>query len=281
MFSKSLIASILCLGLTSSVNAHALINPALGVKGTAVRGDVQRPSTADPCGNVNIAQTLGTSTPVVAAADGTVSTTVVDFNAGADGSRSIKSVEVDASGTGKSFVAGKVVTNGNAAPTTVGTDKLVFQLPTGTKCTGGPKQNLCVASLTTTAGFGNCIAIQQGGAAPAASPANASAEASPSPSQAPAKGSDNASNGASSANPPPQQSASSTAPSNSTSTPQKQQTPANGNVVHHKQQHDMGAKASNQTEVASGNVQPSKGQSPPQKMSLKRYWSSRPTVPLA
>ena len=80
MFSKSLIASLFFLALTSSVNAHAGVTPALGVKGALSRSDVQRPSTADPCGNVNIAQTLDSSTAVPADANGTFSPTIQNFN---------------------------------------------------------------------------------------------------------------------------------------------------------------------------------------------------------
>jgi hypothetical protein len=81
MFSKSIIAPIFLLALTSSVNAHALIAPALGVKGDGTRNDVQRPSDANRCGNVNIVQNLDTSTPVQAKADGTFLASITDFNA--------------------------------------------------------------------------------------------------------------------------------------------------------------------------------------------------------
>lgn len=69
------------LAISVQVNAHAAIAPALGVDGTPVRADVQRPSTASPCGTVNVASTLDTSTPVQAAADGTFTATATDFNA--------------------------------------------------------------------------------------------------------------------------------------------------------------------------------------------------------
>ncbi|KAJ7503268.1 hypothetical protein B0H11DRAFT_1630707, partial [Mycena galericulata] len=131
------------------------LSPALGVKGTPARSDVQRPSTAQPCGTINPATTLDTSTAIPAAADGSVTMSVTNFNAGADGSTSV-AVQVDATGTGKSFVAGTVSTNGNPAPTAVETDKVVFNLPAGTKCTGGTAGNLCLVSVKTTAGFGAC-----------------------------------------------------------------------------------------------------------------------------
>ena len=81
MISKSFIAYTFLLCFTTSVNAHCLITPALGVKGNGARSDVQRPSTADPCGNVNIAQTLDTSTAVPANANGSFSPSATDFNA--------------------------------------------------------------------------------------------------------------------------------------------------------------------------------------------------------
>ena len=80
MFSKLLIAPIFLLALTSSVNAHAAIAPALGVQGDPTRNDVQQPSQANPCGNITIAQNLDTSTPVNAFANGTFSASITDFN---------------------------------------------------------------------------------------------------------------------------------------------------------------------------------------------------------
>jgi hypothetical protein len=168
MFSKSFIAPIFLLALTSSVNAHAGITPALGVKGDFTRNDVQRPSSAQPCGNINIAQNLDTSTAVKADANGNFLPSITNFNPGADGSRAIKTVEVDGTGTGNNFVAAKMIVNGDDAPTNDTTQQLTAQLPAGTSCTGGASKNLCLASFTTTAGFGNCVVVSQGaGAAPA------------------------------------------------------------------------------------------------------------------
>ena len=50
------------------------------------------------------------------------------------------------------------------APTSVGNQSIVAVLPTGTKCAGGASKNLCLASFTTAAGFGNCVVVEQGGA---------------------------------------------------------------------------------------------------------------------
>ncbi|KAJ7354111.1 hypothetical protein DFH08DRAFT_691767, partial [Mycena albidolilacea] len=54
----------------------SLFSPALGVQGTPKRGDTQRPTDAKPCGTVNIASNLDTSTAIAAAADGTVTMNV-------------------------------------------------------------------------------------------------------------------------------------------------------------------------------------------------------------
>jgi len=191
MLSKSFLPFIFLVASISSVNAHAGVTPALGVKGQMTRNDVQRPSTNSPCGNVNIAQNIDSSTTVQADEKGNFSPTITDFNGGADGSRSIQTVQVDASGTGKKFVPAKMVANGNPNPATTGTENITAQLPPGTKCNGGAKQNLCLASFTTTAGFGNCVVVSQGAAAlnasvvsgaSAASNASAASSASASPS---------------------------------------------------------------------------------------------------
>ena len=81
MFSKVFASAAVLLAVSAQVNAHAAIAPALGVSGTPVRADVQRPSTAKPCGTVNVAQNIDSSTPIQAAADGTFTATVTDFNA--------------------------------------------------------------------------------------------------------------------------------------------------------------------------------------------------------
>ncbi|KAH9050869.1 hypothetical protein EDB83DRAFT_2226600 [Lactarius deliciosus] len=151
MVSKSFIAYAFLLCFTTSVNAHALISPALGVKGNGTRKDTQRPSTDKPCGKINIAQSIDTSTTIALAADGTFSPSITNTNAGGDGSRSIKTVQVDASGTGQNFVAAKMI-----KPTSTGTEQLKVQLPSGTKCTGGTGKNLCLVSFATTSRFGNC-----------------------------------------------------------------------------------------------------------------------------
>jgi len=150
------------LALAAQTSAHAIPNPALGVHGTPKRSDIQRPSTAKPCGKIDIATNLDISTAIPAAADGTVTLQVQNFNPGTDGSTSV-SVEVDETGTGNKFVPATVTQNGNPNPTKVETDQVVFSLPAGTKCAGGKAKNLCLVSVKTTHGFGACTVVSQGG----------------------------------------------------------------------------------------------------------------------
>lgn len=80
MLSKILTSVTLVLALSLQVHAHAAVAPVLGVNGNPVRGDVERPSNANPCGETNIAANIDSSTPIVAAADGTFTATVTNFN---------------------------------------------------------------------------------------------------------------------------------------------------------------------------------------------------------
>ncbi|KAI9441733.1 hypothetical protein H4582DRAFT_2118987 [Lactarius indigo] len=171
MVSKSFIAYAFLLCFTTSVNAHALIGPALGVTGNGTRNDVQTFSANKPCGNTDIAKSIDSSTGRSGSCGWDLfafrhrlqwaSTLTNSLRSGSDGSRSIKTVQVDASGTGQNFVAAKMVVNGDANPTSAGTEQLQVQLPSGTKCTGGTGKNLCLASFVTTAGFGNCVVVSQ------------------------------------------------------------------------------------------------------------------------
>ena len=80
IFSKTSIATVaLCLGLSIQAHAHAAISPALGIKGAPTRSDIQRPTTAKPCGNANLAA-IDTSADVTASANGTFSATITNFN---------------------------------------------------------------------------------------------------------------------------------------------------------------------------------------------------------
>jgi hypothetical protein len=157
MFAKFFTTSLVLLTAASSVSAHTLFAPALGVKGNGARSDVQRAN--NNCGNANVASTIDSSTAIPLAADGTFTVTATDFNAGGDGSRAVKTAGVDAAGTGKAFKAVTISKNGNANPTSVGSDQITLKMPAGTTCTGGKAGNRCLVSLTSTAGFGNCVVV--------------------------------------------------------------------------------------------------------------------------
>ncbi|KAH9905087.1 uncharacterized protein BXZ73DRAFT_561, partial [Epithele typhae] len=150
------------LSVSLNAHAHAIITPALGVSGTAVRADVQRPSTSAPCGEVDVASAFATSNAATLGADGSFTVAVTDFEAGEDGSRHV-TAEVDPTGTGESFVAATVTENGDNVSSSAGTQQVTVKLPAGTICSGtGGK---CLVSFTTGAGFGNCVVVQQGGTA--------------------------------------------------------------------------------------------------------------------
>ncbi|KAF7345592.1 hypothetical protein MVEN_01578000 [Mycena venus] len=184
MFSSVLTSATILLALALRASAHAMPSPALGVKGIPVRNDVQRPSNDKPCGNVDIASNIDTSTAVPVESDGTtVMLNVTNYNPGGDGSRSV-SVLVDPTGTGKKFVAAKVTKNGNANPKDNGSDLISLSLPAGTTCTGGKAKNLCLLSVKSTAGFGGCTVVSQlastnsgSGSTPAASGSTSAAGA--------------------------------------------------------------------------------------------------------
>ncbi|KAI0759955.1 hypothetical protein BD413DRAFT_487163 [Trametes elegans] len=165
MFAKTALAAAVFLGLSLQVSAHAGITPALGVSGTFIRANVQRPSAATPCGTVNIAANINNSTAIPLNPDGTFDATITDFNAGLDGSREIATVSVDPTATGNSFTTGPtVLTNGDRVPTAVGSQPLVVQLPSGLACTGGTAGDLCLVSFITAGNFGNCVVVQQASA---------------------------------------------------------------------------------------------------------------------
>jgi len=160
----SFISSSAALGLVLALQAqgHAIITPALG--GGTARSDVKRPSAAAPCGaGVDIAS-LVSSSQAVPVTNGAIDATITNFNAGTDGSRQV-TAQIDPTGTGKSFQAATVTTNGDKSPTDVGSQPLVVQVPAGLQATSGTM----LVSFTTAGGFGNCIAATTGGAATGAS----------------------------------------------------------------------------------------------------------------
>jgi len=165
MFCKSLLSTAaLVLALSSQAFAHMALSPELGVAGTPVRNDVQRPKTGAECGTTNIAATIDTSTAVAAAADGSFTVTAINFNAGTDGSTQVTG-SVDATGVGKTFTPITITTNGVLSPAAAGSTKIVAQLPAGTTCTGGKAGNLCLVSFVSAGNFGNCVLVSQGAAA--------------------------------------------------------------------------------------------------------------------
>ncbi|KAJ7889772.1 hypothetical protein B0H13DRAFT_1626561 [Mycena leptocephala] len=140
---KSLLAcASILLALAAQTSAHAIPNPALGIQGAPAER-YPAPNHAKPCGKVDIASNLDTSTPSLQRRWNCDHERQNCASIGTDGSTSV-SVEVDQTGTGKKFVPATVTTNGNPNPTKVETDKIVFSLPAGTKCTGGKAQNLCL-----------------------------------------------------------------------------------------------------------------------------------------
>ncbi len=84
MLSKPPTTLIVLLVLTSYTNVRAAIAPpdpsALDLKETPKSDEAQRPSIADPCTNVKIAQNLDTSTGVTADESGAFRLSPVNFN---------------------------------------------------------------------------------------------------------------------------------------------------------------------------------------------------------
>lgn len=72
--------SLVLLGLSSQIRAHAIITPALGVSGAPTRNDVQRPSASAECGSVDVASALAASGSAVLSEAGTFSANVTNFN---------------------------------------------------------------------------------------------------------------------------------------------------------------------------------------------------------
>lgn len=175
MFAKIFTTSSFVLALAVQVYGHAAVAPALGVNGgTPNRGDVKAPSNNNPCGNnVDIAAAIDSSESVPIK-DGSITVSSINFNGGGDGSRQV-SAKLDATGKGDAFDTDLTVTkNGDPAPNQEkGEDSVVVTIPADTKCTGGKDGNKCLVQFKTTAGFGNCVVVQQEAAAAAGGDANA------------------------------------------------------------------------------------------------------------
>ncbi|KIJ54073.1 hypothetical protein M422DRAFT_154258 [Sphaerobolus stellatus SS14] len=174
MFTKAILTSVVVASLALQGYAHAAIAPELGVTGTPVRNDVK--NADNNCGGADVSA-IDSSTALPVDASGVVSgLNIINFNAGADGSRNIKSASVNVDGTAATFTPATVTENGDANPTNTGSEPLTVQLPPNTQCAGGATKDKCLLSLTTTAGFGNCVVIQQAAGAGAS---NATAAAAP------------------------------------------------------------------------------------------------------
>ncbi|KAH9925922.1 uncharacterized protein BXZ73DRAFT_3286, partial [Epithele typhae] len=162
MFTKTVaLSAVLLAAATLQAEAHATIQPMLGLTRTPVRSDAIRPSDSTPCGNVNIAQTFDTSTTIAVKADRTFTATITNFNAGVDGSREIVKASFDPTGTGNAFQDLKIITNGQHAPTAAtGSEQLLFQLRHGLDCKGGKNGKKCLVAFKTAGGFGNCVVVE-------------------------------------------------------------------------------------------------------------------------
>jgi len=139
-------------------------SPVLGVQGTPQRTDVQIPSTQNPCGipNAQVANKFASSTTVTADANGNFEVTAENFNGTPDGSLKAKSGRVSPNGTPTFNDELTITANGNDDPSSGNQQATIkAQLPKGLKCTG--PGNKCLAQFITTAGFGNCVVVQQGG----------------------------------------------------------------------------------------------------------------------
>jgi len=159
-FSKSLV--VVVAAFAAQVLGHATVGQPLGVKGTPIRANAQRPSTAKPCGNAALSA-IGTTTPV-AMTGTTFNVAATNYNLAKDGSLQF-TAQVDATGLGKSFKAATITKNGDPAPKKIGeVSQLSVSLPAGTKCTGGAGKDSCLVSFKSASGFGNCIVVKQAGA---------------------------------------------------------------------------------------------------------------------
>jgi len=148
----SFISSAVCLVLALQAQGHAIVTPALG--GGTQRADVQRPTANAPCGkNVDIASLMATS-QAAPVQNGAVSLTVTNFNRLLDGSRKM-TAQIDPTGTGNSFQAATVTTNGQLTPLDLSSEPIVVQMPAGMQSTNG----MMLLSFKNAFGFGNCVAV--------------------------------------------------------------------------------------------------------------------------
>jgi len=187
MVSASFISTCaLVLAVFQSVVGDVITVPALGIAngGVDVTEDDVQPFTGfnTPCGTIDVAKNIDTSTAVPINADNTINVIGHSFAAGADGSTAVTAT-VDTTGTGNSFLAPlQIQQNGNAIQAIAGsTQPIVAVMPDNTTCTGGAAKDLCLVQFMTAGGFSNCVVAQQGaanGTAGSASASNSTASAS-------------------------------------------------------------------------------------------------------
>ena len=81
LFTKNLFAlTTLLVAGALRAHGHAAIVPELGVSGTPVRNDVQRPRNNKPCGKTDIASNFDTSGSLLLDSDNTFTTNITNFN---------------------------------------------------------------------------------------------------------------------------------------------------------------------------------------------------------
>jgi len=176
MFSKSALLFTVFLSMGMQAHAHAAFFAALGVDGTPVRGDVQRPSESSPCGTISLDK-IDSSTPIPVDSSGVLNPNVINFNGGTDGSRAIGSMLISQAGTANftTLDLSTVTKNGVENPTDETTEQLTITLPSNITCTGGQGNDSCIISIANVDGFGNCIVAQQSGGSGGAGAAGADA----------------------------------------------------------------------------------------------------------
>ncbi|KAL7415397.1 hypothetical protein BDY24DRAFT_275098 [Mrakia frigida] len=145
--------SLLVLGVAASqVSAHVIFTVDAASDAVATTNDVTG------AGSCNVEEALAGST-VSASASGAFTALAKWFNQGTDGATTIKSATFDVNADGKAFAGTVSVVSGGVANQAVadGTDKIELSLPAGTTCQG--PGGACLVQLSSTSGFGNCVAV--------------------------------------------------------------------------------------------------------------------------
>jgi len=163
MFSPSKLFALAALAssLVMNVSGHFLIAATQADADSLARSDVTKGSTT------KCTSTLGGAATI---ANGVVSLVGKNFNGGGDGSTFITAGLSTTGATGK-FSPVTVTTNGDKAPTAVGSVPLAVDLG-GADCSAGQ----CVLAMASTANFGNCVALAASGSGAAAGTTTAAAD---------------------------------------------------------------------------------------------------------